>query len=276
MGIKDSAFLSAFEFFEQFPDEQSAIDYLEEERWPDGPLCPRCGSDKTRHLKKQNRHVCNPCNKPFSVRTGSIFQNSRIPLRKWIYAMYLMQISRKGVSSAQLARELGITQKSAWFMLHRLREAMDPGLDKLSGEVEVDEAYVGGLERNKHAKKKLHKRWLEGKQNVVGFRERGPGGRIVMRPISASQLLLLEDEILFTVEEGSTIYSDEARTYRTLSDWYEHHTVNHKIGEYVRHEVTTNGIESGWAILKRAHKGIYHQWAPKHGHRYLGTIYLMT
>ena len=272
MNSDDGDHLSAFQFFEQFPNEQSAIDFLEDERWPDGPICPRCGSDYTRRMKNQNRHMCNGCRKPFSVRTGTIFQNSKVPLRKWLYAMYLIQISRKGVSSIQLGKELGITQKTAWFMLHRIRESMDPGIEKLSGEVEVDEAYVGGAEKNKHAKKNLHKNWLQGKQIVIGFRERGENGRIVLRPIPSSQQVLIEDEVLFVVEEGSTIYSDEGKGFFNLDNWYQHSTVSHGRGEYVREEVTTNSIESVWEVVKRAYKGIYHQWSPKHGHRYLNEV----
>ena len=272
MNTEDGAQMSAFEFFERFPDEQSAIDFLEDERWPDGPVCPFCGSDYTRRRKNENRHRCNDCLKLFSARTGTIFQKSRVSLRKWLFTMYLFQISRKGVSSAQLAREIGVTQKSAWFMLHRIRESMDPGLSTMSGEVEIDEAYVGGRELNKHAKKKLHQNWREGKQIVLGFRERGPNGKILIRPISTAQQEMLEDEILFVVEKDSTIYSDEGRGYHNLSNWYQHHKINHGKGEYVRDEITTNSIESVWAIVKRAHKGIYHQWSRKHGYRYYNEI----
>ena len=176
----EKGYLSAFEFFEKFPNEQSAIDFLEAERWPDRVICPRCKSDYTGHIRKRNRHSCNNCRKQFSVRTGSVFENSRIPLRKWLYAMYQFYTARKGTSAAQVARELGITAASAWFMMHRLREAMDPGLEQLSGEIEVDEAFVGGLEKNKHSKKKLHKNWIEGKQIVLGMRERD-GDRIVFK-----------------------------------------------------------------------------------------------
>ena len=149
---------------------------------------------------------------------------------------------------------------------------MDPGLERLEGEVELDEAYVGGLEKNKHSKEKLRENWLQGKQIVIGFRARGDGGRIVVRPIPASLQMIVEDEILFTVEEGSTIYSDESSTYNNLERWYQHCTVNHQRGEYVREQITTNGIESVWAIVKRAHKGIYHSLSQKHGHRYYNEI----
>ena len=271
-GEKDGH-LSAFEFFEQFPYEQSVIDLLEGERWPDGIYCPRCGSERTKRISTSNRHNCNGCRKQFNVRTGSIFEGSHMLLRKWLYGIYLMQTARKGISSIQVSKELGISQSAVWFMLHRIREAMDPGIDeKLSGAVEIDEAYVGGAEKKKHAKKKPHQNWIEGKQIVLGFRERGENGRVILRPIHSSQQLVIEDEVLFAVEEGSTIYTDEGRGFYNLDAYFQHHTINHGRGEYVREEVTTNSIESVWAVVKRAYKGIYHQWSPKHGQRYLNEV----
>ena len=266
----DKGHISAFEFFQKFPDEQSAINFLEAERWPNRVICPRCKSDYTSPIKKRNRHNCNTCRRQFSIRTGSIFENSNIPLRKWLYAMYLFHTARKGTSSAQIARELGITNASAWFLMHRLREAMDPGLDPLCGEIEIDEAWIGGLEKNKHSKKKLHGNWTAGKQLVLGFRERD--GRIIIRPISSNHKDMLEADIRLAVEEGASIFTDEHVGYRDLGEWYEHEVINHKKGEYVREHVTTNSIESVWAIVKRAHKGVYHQWSRKHGYRYLNEV----
>ena len=204
------------------------------------------------------------------MRTGSIFENSKISLRKWLYAMYLFQTARKGISAAQVARELGITAAAAWFMMHRLREAMDPDWGKLDGEIEIDEAWVGGLEKNKHSDKRLYKNWTIGKQLILGFRERD--GRIVVRPISANSKEVLLAEILFTVEEGAAIYTDEHVGYFDLYKWYDHEIINHQKGEYVREHVTTNSIESVWAIVKRAHKGVYHQWSKKHGGRYYNEV----
>jgi len=120
----DKGYLSAFEFFEKFPDEASAIAYFEDVRWPDGVICPRCNSDRTKPIRDRHRHHCNGCGRQFSVRTGSLLENSRIPVRKWLYTIYIFQIARKDISSVQLGKELGISQHSAWFMLHRLREAM--------------------------------------------------------------------------------------------------------------------------------------------------------
>ena len=153
--------ISTYEFFEQFPNEQAAIDFLEAERWPDGAICPRCESARTKRISTSNRHNCNACRKQFTVRTGSIFERSHIPLHKWLYTMYLMQTARKGISSVQLGKELGITQNSAWFLLHRLREVMHREDVVLDGEVEIDETYVGGLEKEQTQQEKTADRWRD-------------------------------------------------------------------------------------------------------------------
>lgn len=268
---RDAKLSSTFDFLRLVPDEQTAIDFLEAQRWPDGVVCPRCDSPNTRKMPSGNRHYCNPCRRHFSVRTGSVFENSRIPLRKWLYAMYLIHISRKGISSVQLGKELGIRQASAWFLMHRLREAMSPDLVKLTGTIEADETYVGGLEKNKHSKKKRRGRTgTGGKQAVLGLRQRE--GEIRLLPVHNTQSRFLEDDILMYVEEQSTIYTDEFRAYSGLSNWYNHEFISHKKGEYVRDDVTTNSIESVFALIKRAHKGIYHHWSPKHGHLYYNEI----
>ena len=169
------------------------------------------------------------------------------------------------------SKELGITQRSAWFLLHHLRQAMDPDDTKLKGGVEIDEAYVGGLERNKHSNKRLPIKWgTGGKQIVLSRRERG--GRIVLGPIHSIQKYTLEDDILYHVEEGATIYTDELTCYMSLRDWYNHEIVNHNRGKYVNDRATTNSIESVWAIVKRAHKGVFHQWSLKHSQRYYNEV----
>ena len=147
---------------------------------------------------------------------------------------------------------------------------MDPGLEMLKGEVEVDEAWVGGLEKNKHSDKKLRENWPQGKQVVLGMRERG--GRIVVRPIPSNNRELVESDIFLAIEKGATIYTDEFTGYKNLHQWYNHDSINHNKGEYVRENVTTNSIESVWAIVKRAYKGIHHQWSRKHGDRYYNEI----
>lgn len=174
--------ISTFELFQMFPDQESARLYLESRLWKNGPQCPVCGLGERVTVRKGGYYRCNQCAEDFTIRTGTIFERSHIPLHKWLYAMYLLVTSRKGISSLQLSKEIGITQKSAWFMLHRLREACGGGrgLKKLRGIIEIDETYVGGKERNKHEHLKLRAgRGPVGKTPVLGLRERGEDGRTI-------------------------------------------------------------------------------------------------
>jgi transposase-like protein len=261
--------ISTFRLFELFPDQETARQYLERRLWPDGPKCTICKSGERITARKAGFYRCNACREDFTVRTGTIFERSHVPLHKWLYAMYLLVTARKGISSMQLAKEIGITQKSAWFVLHRLREACGPKLDKLRGIVEIDEAYVGGIEGNKHESKKLHAgRGSVGKTPVLGMRERG--GRTVVAPISDTSITTVQAEIHKRVEVGSAIHTDEAGTYFGLNGLlFRHDTVNHSQGEFVRGSVTTNSIESVFAVLKRGLIGVYHHASPKHLGRYV-------
>jgi len=207
--------------------------------------------------RKGGFYRCNQCKEDFTVRTGTIFERSHVPLHKWVYAMYLLVTARKGISSMQLSKEIGITQKSAWFVLHRLREACGPDLEKLRGIIEIDETYIGGLEENKHASKKRNAgRGAVGKTTVLGMRERG--GRVMAKPVSRNDKGTIQTTIIRQVKAGSTINTDEAGAYDGLGMLaFKHETVNHKAGEFVRDDVTTNGIESVFAVLKRGLIGVY-------------------
>jgi transposase-like protein len=266
--------ISTFKLFEMFPDNETARVYLEARLWSDGPKCPDCQSDRISTRTRPGFYHCNACNFDFTIRTGTIFERSKVPLHKWVYSMYLLVTARKGISSMQLAKEIGVTQKTAWFMLGRLREACSSpdSIDKLKGVIEIDEAFFGGKEGNKHESKKLHAgRGAVGKSTVLGMRERG--GRTLAKVTPIRSLDLVHGAIHASVEVGSQLYTDDHMVFADLDGlFYRHETVNHSAGEYKRGAAHTNGIESVWAVLKRGLHGVYHHASHKHLFRYVNEF----
>jgi transposase-like protein len=265
--MNDKVTISLLELFKMIPDAEAARTYLEGRLWPHGVKCPACKSGERITVRKGGFYRCNACKLDFTVRTGTIFERSHVPLHKWIYAMYLLVTARKGISSLQLSKEISITQKSAWFLLQRLREACGKDLEKLRGIVEIDECYIGAKEKSKHADKKLRSgRGTIGKSTVIGMRERG--GRTLAKTITGTDTRTMQSAIREHVAAGSTVHTDEHSAYNGMTE-FNHQTIHHGAGEYVRNSVTTNGIESVWAVLKRGLHGVYHHASKKHLNRYV-------
>jgi transposase-like protein len=264
-------FDSLFDLMDAFPDEQSCIDHLRAIRWKDGEFCPHCGSTKVYCFSDRKTFKCADCRDRFSIKVGTIFEDTKLPLRKWFMAIWLITNHPKGIASTTLAKDLKITQKSAWFVLHRLRHAAaTPSFNApLSGTVETDTTFVGGKEKNKHAAdRKGGTQGGAGKAVVLGIIERD--GELRAGHVADTKASTLQTEVRRNVAPGSTIMTDEDSSFKGLSRGYYHHTVNHSQGEYVRHyTIHTNGIESVWALLKRQIIGIHHWVSPKHLDRYV-------
>ncbi|HTW45275.1 MAG TPA: IS1595 family transposase [Acidobacteriaceae bacterium] len=264
------------EAIQYFSDEQVCIEAVAAMRWPDRVQCPHCLAFKPYYLKKQKRWKCSECRKQFSVKVDSIFEDSPISLTKWLPALWLLVNCKNGISSYELARDLGVTQKSAWFILHRLRLGLEvKSLVKMGGKkggpVEMDETFIGGRSRNMHAKRRNSlKAGLNGdhKTPVFGMLDRNTR-QVRATAVSAVKRDVLLKLILDNVERKSTIYTDDAMVYQPLKvREFVHDTVTH-VEEYVRGEVHTQGIENFWSLLKRGLKGTYVSVEPYHLDRYV-------
>lgn len=275
---KTSEPTNLLEAIRYFSDLDVATEFVAKRRWPHGPVCSRCGCMDYSYLTTRRVWKCKGCKKQYSVKVGTIFEDSPLGFDRWLPAVWLIANSKNGISSHELARSLGITQKSAWFMLHRIRLAMQTGsFDKLDGEVEADETYIGGRARNMHKaerKKKIKGRGQVGKTTLMGIKQRE--GETRAKIIEGTSGGILKAEVAENVEPGSAVLTDTHGGDSSLGSMgFDHETVDH-MESYVNGRAQTNGLENFWALLKRSLDGTYVSVDPEHLARHLDERLLPT
>jgi len=270
-----TVFKSILHLADTMQTDNDCREHLEYLRWNNEPICPHCGSQRENHYRLKSKGIfkglykCKDCRERFTVTVGTMFESSHIPLRKWFMAIYLFASHKKGISSLQMHRDLAITQKTAWFMLSRIRNTFSMNVEfEFEGIIQVDETYVGGLNLNKSKHKKVAKtqgRSLKTKVPVFGMLS---DGLVYTKVVSDTKGITLKTIIREKVKEGSTVVSDGWLGYKGLSSHYNHQVIPHNKGQYVKDRYHTNSIEGFWSMLKRGIIGIYHVTSPKHLHRY--------
>jgi transposase-like protein len=266
-------FKTLAEFADYFCDEATCRKHFTAIRFANGEYCPHCGHEEIYTFKDGKRYRCAKCKQDFRIQTGTVFGESKLPLRKWFMAIYLLSTTSKGMSSVQVAKHVGVCQKTAWFMAHRIREAHQQNKGQLFGKIEADETFIGGLSKNMHKKKR--EAAIKGtggtdKTPIFGMKSRD--GEVRAKVVPSVGMVALHKEIKTNVATGATLYTDGWVAYRGLTTLFNHTTVDHAAKQYVNGDCHTNGIESFWALFKRGYQGVYHQMSRKHMQRYVNEF----
>ena len=272
---------SVFQLMQLFPNDIAAEKWFENVRWPDGKRCPKCncGDIQEVYNRKPQPLRCRGCRYFFSVRKGTVMEGTNIGLQKWAFAIYMMVTSPKGVASTKVQKDLGLTLKTAWYQNQRLREGFANEKNEprtipdspMTGTVEVDEAYIGGTDRWKHADKKLHGDWRAGREMVIGMKNRETNQVTAARlpSVTGDENRDIRAYVSARIEDGTLVFSDSHDAYRPLP---MHASVEHGKGQYVDGDIHTNGMESFWAVVKRGYRGVYHHVSQKHLQRYVNEF----